>query len=110
MEMRLVDERTANSDPDPTLVRLLTRAWTIRSEILKGDGRSLYAIAQAHGIGDSYLGRLLRLSFLAPDIVEAILQGKQPSEVTANRLTTMPKIPADWAEQRDVILGTSQRH
>ena len=109
MEMRLVDERTAATSPDPTLVRLLIRAWTIRSEILKGDGRSLNAIAQDHGIGDSYVGRLLRLGFLAPDIVETILQGKQPPELTANRLTTLPSIPADWAEQRKMILGMPQR-
>ena len=78
MEMRLIDERTAANEPDSALVRLLAKAWTIRQEVLKGDGRSLDAIAQAQGIGDSYLGRLLRIGFLAPDIIETILQGKQP--------------------------------
>jgi hypothetical protein len=87
------------------LVGLLTRAWAIRLEVLKGDGRSLDAIAKAHGIGDSYLGRLLRIGFLSPYIIEAILHGKQPPVLTANRLAALPTIPTDWNEQRWVILG-----
>ena len=50
MEMRLIEERTVAKEPDTTLLRLLARAWTIRMEVLKGDGRSLDAIAKAHGI------------------------------------------------------------
>jgi hypothetical protein len=106
MEMRLVDERAAAAGPDATLVRLLTKAWAIRNDMLRGDGRSLTEIAAAHSIGDSYAGRLLRIAFLAPEIVEAILAGKQPVGLTANRLATIPEIPADWAEQRMLILGT----
>jgi len=106
MEMRLIDGRTAAKDPDPALVRLLSRAWAIRTAVLKG-GRSLDAIAQAHGIGSSCLARLLRLGFLAPDIVETILQGKQAPHLTANRLANLPAIPADWNEQRRLILGAS---
>lgn len=105
MEMRLIDERTAANEPDSALVRLLAKAWTIRQEVLKGDGRSLDTIAQAQGIGDSYLGRLLRIGFLAPDIIETILQGKQPPTLTANRLAALPNIPTDWNEQERVILA-----
>ena len=106
MEMRLVDERATGPGPDATLVRLLTKAWAIRNDMLRGDGRSLTEIAAAHSIGDSYAGRLLRIAFLAPEIVEAILAGKQPVDLTANRLATIPEIPVDWAEQRMLILGT----
>jgi site-specific DNA recombinase len=105
MEMRLIDERGAASDPDPSLQRLLAKAWSIRTEVLKGDGRSLDAIARDHGIGDSYLGRLLRLGFLAPDIVETILHGNQPPHLSANTLANLPAVPADWTEQRRIILG-----
>ena len=106
MEMRLVDERAATAGPDATLVRLLTKAWAIRNDMLRGDGRSLTEIAAAHSIGDSYAGRLLRIAFLAPEIVEAILAGKQPVDLTANRLAAIPEIPVDWAEQRMLILGS----
>ena len=105
MEMRLVEERAAGPGPDATLIRLLAKAWSIRSEVLKGDGRSLTEIAATQGIGDSYAGRLLRLSFLAPDIVEAILTGKQPVDLTANRLANTSEIPVDWAAQHKMILG-----
>lgn len=109
LEMRLVDERTSAQAPDPALIRLLSRAWAIRSEVLQGDGRSLDAIATSHGIGSSYLSRLLRLGFLGRDIVETILNGKQPPDLTANRLATLPTIPTDWNEQKQVILGTPDR-
>ena len=69
------------------------------------DGRSLAENAASHGVGDSYLGRLLRLGFLAPDIVETILQGKQPPELTANKLAGLPVIPTDWDAQRQQVFG-----
>ena len=43
---------------------------------------------------------LLPLAFLSPDIVEAILDGRHPVEVTAERLTLREEIPLDWREQR----------
>ncbi len=74
--------------------------------MLKGDGRSLTEIAAGHSIGDSCAGRLLRIAFLAQEIVETILAGKQPIDLTANRLTIIPETPVDWAEQRMLILGS----
>jgi hypothetical protein len=51
----------------------------------------------------SYVTRLLRLSFLAPDIVAAILKGEQPAELTASRLAQWKNLPLDWTEQRKVL-------
>ena len=51
----------------------------------------------------SYVTRMLRLSFLAPDIVAAILKGKQPAELTASRLARWKNLPLDWAEQRKAL-------
>jgi hypothetical protein len=49
------------------------------------------------------LGRILRLTLLAPDIVEAILSGRQSAEITLVEL--MRRVPAGWAEQRAAFLG-----
>jgi hypothetical protein len=51
----------------------------------------------------SYATRLLRLTFLAPDIIAAIPAGKQPAELTAKKLMADTRLSLDWREQRDVL-------
>ncbi len=48
----------------------------------------------------SYVTRLMRLNFLAPDIVEAIFTGRQPAELSANKLMKDTRYPLGWREQR----------
>ena len=60
-------------------------------------------IAAAEKINASYVGRVLRLTLLAPDIVEAILDGRQPSETTLAVL--MLPLAVGWEEQRSTLLG-----
>ena len=64
---------------------------------------SLKEIAKEEDVVGSYVTRLLRLSFLAPDIVAAILKGEQPAELTASRLAQWKNLPLDWTEQRKVL-------
>ncbi len=52
----------------------------------------------------SYVTRLLRLTFLAPDIITSIITGRLPSELTARKLMADTRLPPDWSEQR-VQLG-----
>ena len=51
----------------------------------------------------AYDRRLCRLAFLAPDIITAILDGRQPVELTANKLMADTRLPADWAGQRQTL-------
>ena len=60
-------------------------------------------MAGAEKIEQGYLGTLLRLTLLAPDIVEAILDGRQPADLGLP--TLMERFPADWSEQRQALLG-----
>jgi site-specific DNA recombinase len=54
--------------------------------------------------GTSHLAFELRLSYLAPDIVRALLEGRQPIELTKTRLLRLSKdLPHDWSEQRHVL-------
>jgi hypothetical protein len=61
-------------------------------------------LAERNGINGSYFTRVLRLAYLAPDIVEAIVAGRQPAELTAERLVRVQDLPLDWLGQR-VYLG-----
>ena len=101
MEMRLMlPGETAGPDPDASLGRLLARAHRIR-ERLTGDTPMLIdEVARAEGLTRSYITRLLRLSYLAPDITARLIAGDHPSELNAAQLMRDTRLPLDWAEQR----------
>ncbi len=54
-------------------------------------------------MGGTYAARLIRLNYLAPDIVAAILDGKQPVDLTANKLMADTRLPLDWRAQRAAL-------
>ena len=62
----------------------------------------MHDLAKRDGISRRYIRRLVGLAFLSPDLVEAILQGRQPVELTATRLTELD-LPLDWAEQHRLL-------
>jgi hypothetical protein len=63
-----------------------------------GTHATIAEIAAAEKINESYVGRVLRLTLLAPDIVEAILDGRQPAQMTLAVL--VQRFPVGWTEQR----------
>ena len=65
---------------------------------------SVQELAKRANLNRSYTTRLLRLSWLAPDITQAILRGYQPPVLTADKLIRLPGIPIDWQAQK-VALG-----
>ena len=103
-EMKFVVDGVANSAPtDPTLIRLLLRGSKIRKRMFAPGEPPLEDIAAEEGISPTYATRLVRLTFLAPDIVAAILAGKQPAGLTANKLMADTRLPLDWSEQRSAL-------
>jgi hypothetical protein len=82
---------------DPALVKALARGFRWRRMLEEGRYASISEIAQAEGIERGYLGSLLRLTLLAPEMVEAILNGRQPEGVTLPQL--LEGVPAGWGEQ-----------
>jgi DNA-binding IscR family transcriptional regulator len=108
VEMKLVV--TNNPDrprrPDPALIKSVARAHLWFDELATGRAVSLQAIAEREGITEGYVRRLLPLAFLAPDIVEAILDGEQPVDLTIARLTGGAiELPPEWREQQRLICG-----
>jgi hypothetical protein len=63
---------------DETLVKALVRAHRWRRRIESGQAKSITDLAEQEGVTDAYVCRLLPLTYLAPDIVEAVLDGRQP--------------------------------
>jgi len=86
------------SGADSTLVKALARAFRWRRMMEAGRFATLNELAAAEKINSSYVSRLLRLTLLAPDIVEAILEGRQPDGVTLPAL--MEPFPVEWTLQR----------
>ena len=86
---------------ESTLVKALARAFHWKRMLESGEYATIAELAEREGIAPSYMTRILRLTLLAPDIVEAILDGKQGSEVTLARV--LEPFPVEWPEQRRVL-------
>ena len=90
---------------DNTMIKLLARGFRWQRLLESGTYSTIEDLSAAERINASYVSRILRLAFLAPDIIEAILDGKHPPILTAKRL--MEPFPTDWAKQRRHFLGST---
>jgi hypothetical protein len=88
---------------DNTMVKALARAFRWRRMLENGAVVTVREIAAAEKINESYVSRVLRLTLLAPEIVEAILDGRRASEMTLPGL--LGPFPAEWEEQHAVLTG-----
>ncbi|MEQ9812986.1 MAG: recombinase family protein, partial [Azospirillaceae bacterium] len=90
---------TLSAKPDPALINAVARAHLWFEDLLSGEFETLGDIAERYGVSSRYLSNLLPLAFLAPDIATAILEGRQPIDLTAERLSKHIEIPASWDRQ-----------
>ncbi len=92
------DGGPAKHEPDPVLLRLVVNAFAARDYLVDGIASPLVSdYSQRH------LNKLARLSFLAPDIIKAIIQGTQPVNLTGRRFLRAGNIPLDWEEQHTLF-------
>jgi site-specific DNA recombinase len=106
-EIRMVIDGTdpfATAKPNARLVKLLLRARRYNAALTQGEGIAFAALAQREGVSPSYFTRLVRLSYLAPDITQAILDGRQPPDLTPEKLLEHSRLPLAWHAQR-IVLG-----
>jgi DNA invertase Pin-like site-specific DNA recombinase len=105
VELRLIvgDHNRSAAIVDLSLLKAVARAHRWFDEISTGKARSLAAIATREGISVRYVGRLIRLAFLAPDIVASIVEGRQPTTLTAEALTRRIELPLSWSAQRAAL-------
>lgn len=96
-EMVLPEGATRVRKPDNTLIKALARAFRWKRMLESGEFSTIADLSEREGIAPSFLSRSLRITLLAPNIVEAILDGRQPVGFTLE--TLREPAPAQWREQ-----------
>lgn len=101
---RLVIGHNVANKIDAKLVSLVGAAFTTRETVLASPDVSIFALAKRSGNKRDNLTTLMRLSYLAPDIVRAVLEGRQPVELTSNGLIRLAKgLPRAWQAQKPYL-------
>lgn len=101
---KLIVRSDCSADPDSvdtSLIKLIGRAhmWFDHMKT----GLSFKEIAEKEKVDERLVARTIRCAFLAPDITSAILKGQEPSDLSSQILLRLPKLPAAWDEQRDLL-------
>ena len=104
VEARLiVGDGHHDTSVDPVLVATIAKAHAWFDQLASGDAISINDIAEQQNVPASEISRLLPLAFLAPDIIGAIMAGRQPPELTARHLKRFDNLPLDWDHQRKAL-------
>ncbi|UVK55384.1 recombinase family protein [Mesorhizobium sp. AR02] len=106
VEVRIVIENDTrqNRAPDAALIDLIARAHLYLAKLTDGSGQSIADVANHCRVHRADISRILPLAFLSPKIVEAILAGRQPADLTVRYLTRLIYMPLAWQDQ-DAVLG-----
>jgi len=98
---RLVIQNGVEAEVNEGLVALIKEAFAVRNQLLSGSDGSIESMSGRLTMNKGRLTSLVRLSYLAPDIVRAFLAGRQPIALTPTALLRLSKdLPDDWKEQR----------
>jgi hypothetical protein len=106
MEIRMLIDGTdpfAVAKSDARLIKLLLRARRFNAALVQSEDVAFTALATREGVSRSYFTRVVRLSYLAPDITQAILEGRQPRDLTAEKLLQHSRLPLAWHDQRTML-------
>ena len=79
----------------------MVKALNWNQALLDGPARSMTELANQNNVTQRYIAHLIKLAFLAPDIIKAILRGNVPRDLSLDKLKT--GFPLDWDEQRKVL-------
>jgi hypothetical protein len=107
-EVRLVlaDFSQSKARSVPSLVRAVARAHDWMDRILRGEVSNQRALAKQTGFDERYISRIIPLAFLAPDITEAILDGRQAPDLSLEKCAA--EIPLEWSLQRQALVARRQ--
>lgn len=92
----LVDGNRTDQPIDQSLVTVVARAFCWAEMLTTGAAKSIKEIAEREGVGETYVSQLLPLGFLPPALVEQVLAGEQPAELTAGKLVWDTDMPLRW--------------
>ena len=111
LEVRLVvspdSQEVAPPSQSHALLKAIARAQDWHEQLISGQASGPRSISKKTGLDESYVRRILGYAFLPPDIVEAVLSGQQPQDLTLEKLRR--KLPMSWSEQRKILLPSAQR-
>jgi hypothetical protein len=96
-EMQLPEGAAHPRKPDSALIKALARAFRWKQLLESGEFATTAELATRESIPSTYVARVLRLTLLAPELIEAILDGRQPRALTLP--TLMKPFPMAWKEQ-----------
>jgi hypothetical protein len=88
---------------DPHVLKAIARAWGWRRKLESGAATTMQDIAQVEDVSDRYVGRMLRLAWLAPAVLERLLVQRVPPAVSIKDLAAVADLP--WAEQVAAAFG-----
>ena len=103
MKMLIGGQSQQTPNLDPALIKLVAKAHLLRIELETGSAVSIKNFAIKYGMDHGDAKNLLPLSYLAPNIVEDILAGNQPVDLTARRLKYISNLPLNWIDQRQFL-------
>jgi site-specific DNA recombinase len=106
IELRFVirDNSKASPRTDPALLKLIARTHCWFDDLVSGRAASMAQIGQREKVGKRYVSRIIRLAFLAPEIVEQIVHGCQPPELSAEALLKdRTQLPLAWESQHKLL-------
>jgi DNA invertase Pin-like site-specific DNA recombinase len=100
----MVSPNSANASirKDPALIKLVAKAWAAR-QAMEASINDPKTTAENAGYETDYFARLVRIGYLAPDIIASIIEGRQPVSLTRQKLARLSSIPVDWNEQRTAL-------
>jgi len=102
-EIRLVIGDNGLNRVDQTLVKTIARAHKWFNDLVSGRVKNMKEIASQEGINRSYVSRVMTLVFLAPDITESIMAGRQPADLSVEKLTRQVDLPLGWVQQHQLL-------
>lgn len=88
---------------DPHVLRAIARAWSWRRQLETGAVSTILDIAAAEKVSDRFVGRMIRLAYLSPSVLETLVITRKPPAISINDLMAVAELP--WAEQMEVVFG-----
>ncbi len=105
VELTLVigNESRSEAKVDAVLMKTIARAHLWFDQLVSGEVKSLTELATREGVHYRFVGKVIRLALLAPEILEAIAEGRQPPELSTELLTKRIRLPLDWRDQKRLL-------
>ena len=101
--MRLILGNYERIEIDQVLLCAVARAHKWFLALTSGEMRSFAEIVSKEGVDKNYVSRIIPLAFLSPQLIESIMEGRHPVNLTLEKLTKQVKIPLNWQEQHKLF-------